>query len=82
MTAILLAQLWWIMPIFIGLVYFALGFLVCKAFIKNNTIESVSDYWFYFILWLPLFVLGGLWSLAKWISKFPTRIAENQINKQ
>ena len=82
MTALLLSQLWWLMPIFIGLVYFALGFIVCKAFIKNNTIESVSDYWFYFFLWLPLFIIGGLFTLVKWLAQFPARIAENQISKQ
>lgn len=79
---LLLASLWWIMPIFVGMVYFALAFLICKYLIKNGTIETASDYWFYFILWLPLFTIGGLMTLGGWLIKFPKQIAENQINKQ
>ncbi|QYN80256.1 hypothetical protein [Kosakonia phage 305] len=82
MTAILLAQLWWFMPIFLVGVYFTIGFLITKAFIKNEHIHSVADWWFWFVLWLPAFCVGGLWSALAWLAKLPKRIAENQINKQ
>lgn len=76
-----ISMMWWAMPIFIALVYLAVGFGVSKVLIKNGTIETVFDYWYYFILWLPLAVAGVLWTVAVKLIKIPKAIAEGQINK-
>jgi uncharacterized membrane protein len=81
LSTLLLSQLWWIMPIFIAVVYFTIGFFICKQLIKNNVIESVLEYWLYFIFWLPMFLFGALITLLRWVGRVPKRIAENQIHK-
>ena len=83
MTTILLAQLWWLMPIFIGLVYLALGFIIAKHMIKEEVyIKNAFDYWLVLLFWLPGAAIGGTISLIKFLAILPKRFAENQINKQ
>lgn len=76
-------MIWMILvPIVIAVIYLVIGFFICKNFIKNEHIHTAGDFWFYFLLWLPAFTIGGIWSLFSWLGRFPKRFAENQINKQ
>lgn len=81
MITFLLAQLWWLMPIIVALVYFVVGHFICRALIKNEHIQSVGAYWFYFICWLPAVAFGLLWKVLSTASKLPRRIAERQLNQ-
>lgn len=69
------------MPIIIALIYFIVGWSVCKHLIKNGTIEKVGEYWLYLIFWLPAFIIGAIIMFLRWAGKLPKRIAENAINK-
>lgn len=84
MISLILASLWWTMPVFVALIYFAVGFLVCRFILdkKEDIIESAADYWFYFILWLPLCVIGFIWSVGNALWTIPKKIAESQINRK
>ncbi|AHY25065.1 hypothetical protein AVV36_gp103 [Pectobacterium bacteriophage PM2] len=70
-----------VMPIVIFIVYFVLSFIISKILIKKGIIETAGDYWFYFILWLPSFVLGLIYSFLILLLTFPKNWANKQINK-
>ncbi|ANA49442.1 hypothetical protein BI049_gp088 [Salmonella phage vB_SnwM_CGG4-1] len=81
MVTLLLAQLWWIMPIIITLVYLTCGWFITNALVKRGTIEDTSSYLFVLLLWLPVFILTGLWHILKWLLMLPKRFAERQLEK-
>lgn len=82
MIVFLLAQMWWLMPIVIALVYFIAGFFICKKLIKLEQIDTAGEWWFWFILWPWIGFVGVLWNIGSFFIKFPKKFAEKQINKQ
>ncbi|WWS25239.1 hypothetical protein vBKpnAMK6_00285 [Klebsiella phage vB_Kpn_AM_K6] len=56
------------MPIVVAIIYFVVGWSVCKHLIKNGTIEKAGEYW-------------AIIMFFRWAGKLPKRIAENAINK-
>lgn len=71
-----------IVPIVIVLAYLILGFIITKRLIKMEMVVTTGDFWFYFLLWFPAFLIGGIWSILSWLVKFPIKFAEKHINKQ
>lgn len=69
-------------PIVIALVYLILGFIITKRLIKMEMVDSPADFWFYFLLWLPAFLIGGIWSFLTWLAKFPVKFAEKHLYKE
>lgn len=78
----ILAQLWWLMPIVIAIVYCIAGFFICKKLIKMEQIDSPLEWWYWFILWLPIMATGLVWTIMAFLIQFPKKFAEKQINKQ
>jgi len=70
-----------VVPIVVAIIYFVVGWSVCKHLIKNGTIEKAGEYWFYLIFWFPAFIVGAIIMFFRWAGKLPKRIAENAINK-
>lgn len=81
LSLILLAQLWWIMPIFISLVYLAVGWIITNALVKRGYIETPLNYLFSIILWLPVGVIQVVWNVLKWLLIQPKLFAERQLEK-
>jgi hypothetical protein len=81
MVTLLLAQLWWIMPVFIVLVYLAVGWLITNALVKRGFIETPFNYLFSIILWLPVGVLKVIWHILSWLLIQPKLFAERQLEK-
>lgn len=75
-------MIWWIIvPIVIAIVYLVLGFIITKALIKKDVVHSPLDFWFYFLLWLPIFFFGGLWTLLCVIARAPINFAYKHLDK-
>lgn len=81
MTALLLSQLGWIMPVFSMLVYLTVGWLIANALVKRGYIEDTINYLFVIILWLPSGSIMVLWNTLKWLLVLPNRFAKHQIEK-
>lgn len=81
MVTLLLAQLWWIMPVFIALVYLAVGWLITNALVKRGYIETPFNYLFSIILWLPVGVIQVIWRILSWLLMQPKLFAEHQLEK-
>lgn len=81
LSLILLAQLWWLMPIFIAMVYLAVGWLITTALVKRGYIETPLNYLISIILWLPIGGLQVIWHTLSWLLYQPKRFAEHQLEK-
>ena len=81
MVTLFLAQLWWIMPVVIALVYLTVGWLITNALVKRGYIETPFNYLFSIILWLPVGVIQVIWRILSWLLMQPKLFAERQLEK-